>query len=38
MFITSEKPGDDFEASDTDTMLNYINPKAKKPDGAKRAA
>jgi len=32
MFIEPEKPGDPFEVSDADTMLNYINPKAKKPD------
>jgi glutathione-dependent peroxiredoxin len=32
MFIEPEKPGDPFEVSDADTMLRYINPKAKKPD------
>jgi glutaredoxin-like protein len=32
MFIEPEKPGDPFEVSDADTMLNYINAKAKKPD------
>lgn len=32
MFIEPEKPGDPFEVSDADTMLTYINPKAKKPD------
>ncbi len=32
MFIEPQKPGDPFEVSDADTMLNYINPKAKKPD------
>lgn len=32
MFIEPEKPGDPFEVSDADTLLNYINPKAKKPD------
>src|SRR6185312_5292675 len=32
MFIEPEKPGDPFEVSDADTMLNYINPRAKKPD------
>jgi len=32
MFVEPEKPGDPFEVSDADTMLNYINPKAKKPD------
>ena len=30
-FIEPEKPGDPFEVSDADTMLNYINPRAKKP-------
>lgn len=32
MFIEPEKPGDPFEASDADTMLTYINQKAKRPD------
>jgi glutaredoxin-like protein len=32
MFVEPNKPGDPFEVSDADTMLNYINPKAKKPD------
>src|SRR5581483_6657425 len=32
MLIEPEKPGDPFEVSDADTMLTYINPKAKKPD------
>lgn len=32
MFVEPEKPGDPFEVSDADTMLNYINPKAKRPD------
>ncbi len=32
MFIEAQKPGDPFEVSDADTMLAYINPKAKKPD------
>jgi glutaredoxin-like protein len=32
MFIEPEKPGDPFEVSDADTMLAYINPKARKPD------
>jgi glutathione-dependent peroxiredoxin len=32
MFIEPEKPDDPFEVSDADTMLEYINPKAKKPD------
>lgn len=32
MFIEPEKPGDPFEVSDADTMLNYINPGAKLPE------
>jgi glutathione-dependent peroxiredoxin len=32
MFIEAEKPGDPFEVSDADTMLAYLNPKARKPD------
>lgn len=28
MFIEPQKPGDPFEVSDADTMLNYINPEA----------
>src|SRR5690606_13493366 len=32
MFIKPEVEGDPFEVSDADTMLNYINPQAKKPD------
>lgn len=32
MFVEPEKPGDPFEVLDADTMLNYINPRAKKPD------
>jgi len=32
MFIEPEKPGDPFEVSDADTMLNYINPNARRPD------
>jgi glutaredoxin-like protein len=32
MFIEPNKPGDPFEVSDADTMLAYINPKAKTPD------
>jgi glutaredoxin-like protein len=32
MFIEPEKEGDPFEVSDADTMLDYINPKANKPD------
>jgi glutaredoxin-like protein len=31
-FVEPQKPGDPFEVSDADTMLAYINPKAKKPD------
>lgn len=31
MFIEPNKPGDPFEVSDADTMLDYINPQAKKP-------
>jgi len=31
MFIEPEKPGDPFENSDADTMLDYIAPQAKKP-------
>ena len=30
MFIEPEKPGDPFEVSDADTMLNYINSNAEK--------
>ena len=32
MFIEPEKAGDPFEVSDADTMLAFVNPKAKKPD------
>src|SRR5687767_5751976 len=32
LFIEPEKAGDPFEVSDADTMLNYLNPKARKPD------
>jgi glutathione-dependent peroxiredoxin len=32
MFIEPDEPGDPFVVSDADTMLNYVNPKAKKPD------
>jgi glutaredoxin-like protein len=32
MFVEPNKPGDPFEVSDADTMLDYINPNAKKPD------
>jgi len=31
-FIEPDVPGDPFEVSDADTMLDYINPQAKKPD------
>lgn len=31
MFIENDVPGDPFEVSDADTMLNHINPQAKKP-------
>lgn len=31
MFIEPNKPGDPFEVSDADTMLDFINPEAKKP-------
>ncbi len=31
MFIEPQKPGDPFEVSDADTMLDYIAPKAVKP-------
>src|SRR6476661_4524775 len=32
MFIEPDEPGDPFVVSDADTMLDYVNPKAKKPD------
>jgi glutaredoxin-like protein len=32
MFLEPQEPGDPFKVSDADTMLEYINPKAKKPD------
>ena len=32
MFIEPQKPGDPFEVSDADTMLDHINPNASKPD------
>jgi len=32
MFIEPQKPGDPFEVSDADTMLNYINPEASTPE------
>ena len=31
MFIEPNVPGDPFDVSDADTMLDYINPKARKP-------
>ncbi len=31
MFIEPEQPGDPFEVSDADTMLDYIAPNVKKP-------
>ena len=31
MFIEPNVPGDPYEVSDADTMLDYINPKAEKP-------
>jgi len=31
MFIEPDKPGDPFEVSDADTMLQYINPEATPP-------
>ena len=32
MFIEPNEPGDPFEVSDAYTMLDYINPKAEKPE------
>ena len=32
MFIEPQEPGDPFKVSDADTMLNYINPSARRPD------
>jgi len=32
MFVEPQKPGDPFEVSDADTMLKYLDPKAKLPD------
>ena len=32
MFIEPDLPGDPFEVSDADTMLDYINPKQVKPE------
>ncbi|WP_038369142.1 glutathione peroxidase [Brackiella oedipodis] len=31
MFIEPQQPGDPFEVSDADTMLEFVNPDAKKP-------
>ena len=31
MFIEPDVPGDPFQVSDADTMLNYINPEAQQP-------
>lgn len=32
IFAEPDEPGDPFKVSDADTMLHYINPKAKAPD------
>ena len=32
MFVEPQEPGDPFKVSDADTMLNYLNPKAARPD------
>jgi glutaredoxin-like protein len=32
MFIEDDGPGDPYEVSDADTMLDYINPKASRPE------
>ncbi|MEO8082079.1 MAG: glutathione peroxidase [Caldimonas sp.] len=32
MFVEPQKPGDPFEVSDADTMLRYLDPKARLPD------
>jgi glutaredoxin-like protein len=32
MFIEPQEPGDPFKVSDADTMLNYLNPRAQKPE------
>ena len=32
MFLEPQEPGDPFKVSDADTILDYINPRAKKPD------
>jgi glutaredoxin len=31
VFIEPNEPGDPFEVSDADTMLEYVNPMAKRP-------
>jgi glutaredoxin-like protein len=31
MFIEPDLPGDPFEVSDADTLLNYVNPQARQP-------
>ncbi|MEM9453834.1 MAG: glutathione peroxidase [Myxococcota bacterium] len=31
MFIEPQKPGDPFEVSDADTMLDYVDPQAERP-------
>jgi glutaredoxin-like protein len=31
MFIEPEEPGDPFRVSDADTMLNYLDPQARRP-------
>ena len=32
MFVEPQEPGDPFKVSDADTMLRYLNPRARKPD------
>jgi len=32
MFVEPQEPGDPFKVSDADTMLDYLNPKAVRPD------
>jgi glutaredoxin-like protein len=32
MFVEPDKEGDPFEVSDADTMLDYLDPKARRPD------
>jgi glutathione-dependent peroxiredoxin len=32
IFLEPQEPGDPFKVSDADTMLNYLNPHAHKPD------